>query len=169
MPGRVLEVRDPEARVVLGLASGVAHDLGLDDDAPALLPSAGRIAGLAAEVFGLARGARQAPGGAHQACGATLQNLVLGHSDDVLESLALEEGEELGTGKAAVQAHPQTRARKGRPQLGQQAREDPDGADRGRGIAGTQHIGKQILLGLRVEAQEPGRRQIAPAIVVSDR
>src|ERR1035438_10809616 len=54
MPGRVLEVRDYEARVVLGLAPGMTHDLSLDDDAAAVIPSAGGIAGLAIQMSGLA-------------------------------------------------------------------------------------------------------------------
>ncbi len=40
MPRGLFEVRDYEARVLLRLAPGAAHDFGLDDDAPTLLPSA---------------------------------------------------------------------------------------------------------------------------------
>jgi Putative transposase len=120
MPGRVFEVGDYEAWVVLGLAPRMTYDLGFDDDAPALIPSAGGIAGLAIQMSGLARFARQAPGGAHQARGAALQNLVFPHRHHVLESLTLEEGEQWGGGEAAVQAHPQPSTGEGRPQPRQQ-------------------------------------------------
>ena len=69
MPGRLLEVRDHEARVVFGLAPRMAYDFGLDHHAPALGPGAGSVAALAVEMRGLARFSGQAPGGAHQACG----------------------------------------------------------------------------------------------------
>lgn len=108
MPRRLLEVRDHEARVVFRLAPGMSHDFGLDNHAPALTPSPGRITAFLVEMLRLARFARQATSGAHQACGATLKYLVFAHRDDVLESLALEEGEDLRRGKAAVEAHPQS-------------------------------------------------------------
>jgi len=133
----------------------MTNDLRLDDDTAALIPGAGGIAGLAIQMRGLARFARQASGGAHQARGAALKNLVFSHGDHVLESLALEEGEELSRGKAAVQADPQPCTRKGRSQLWQQPRQDPDRADPGADIAGAQHVGEQILIRLFVEGQDP--------------
>ena len=96
MPGRVLEVGDHETRVVFGLAPGMTHDLGFDDDAAALIPGAGGIASLAIQMLGLPRCARHTPGGAHQARAAALQNLVFPHRDHMLEPLAFEEGEHLG-------------------------------------------------------------------------
>src|SRR5665213_2970229 len=84
MPGGVFEVGEHEARVVFGLAPGMTHNLSLDDDASALIPGAGSIARLAIKMSGQARFARQAPGGAHQARGSALQNLVFPHRDDVL-------------------------------------------------------------------------------------
>src|SRR3989442_9115519 len=89
IPRGVLKVRDYKARVVLRLAVGMAHDFGLDNDAPALIPGAGRISALLVEMLGLAGFARQTPGGGHQARRATLENLVFGHRDHGLESFAL--------------------------------------------------------------------------------
>ena len=77
MPGRVLEVGDHEARVVLGLTPAMADDLGLDDDAAALFPGAGGIASLAIQMRGLTRFARQPPGDAHEARSATREHHVL--------------------------------------------------------------------------------------------
>src|SRR5450631_266503 len=113
MPGRLPEVGDHEARVVLRLAPWMAHDFGLDDHAPALLPSAGGVAALAVDMCSLARFARPTPGGAHQARGPTLKNLVFAHRDDVFESLALEESEDRSGCEAAIEAHPQPCAREG--------------------------------------------------------
>src|ERR1019366_5023187 len=62
----VLEVSDHEARIVFRLAIRMAHDLGLDDDAAALLPGAGGVAALAVQMRGLARFAGKAPGRAHR-------------------------------------------------------------------------------------------------------
>ena len=93
--GSVLEVGDHESPIVVGLAPGMTHDLGFDDDVAALIPGAGGIARLAIQMLGLPRFARQASGGAHQARGAALQNLVLPHRHHVLELLAFEEGEHL--------------------------------------------------------------------------
>lgn len=57
-------------------------------------------------------------------------------------------------------AHPQSCTREDRPQPRQQSREDPD-RPTAAGIAGAQHIGEQVLLGLLVKAQEPvGSRSI---------
>ena len=145
----------------------MTNDLRLDDDAAALIPGAGGIAGLAIEMGGLARFARQTSGRTHQARCAALKNLVFPHRDDVLEPLALEEGEHLGGGEAAVQAYPQPCAREGRSQPRQQPRQDPDRTNPGAGIAGAQHVGEQVLIRLLVEGQEPGHRQIAPGVVVA--
>src|SRR5450631_1154578 len=145
----------------------MAHDFGLDDHAATLGPGTGGVAALTIDMRGLARFARPTPGGAHQARGATLQNLVFAHRDHVFESLALEESEDRGGREAAIEAHPQPCARKGRPQARQQSRKDPDSADRGAGITGAQYIGEQVLLGLLIEAQEPAYRQVAPRVVVA--
>jgi hypothetical protein len=99
----------------------------------------------------LARFTGEAPGGAHQARRAPLENLVFTHRDHVLESFALEEIKDLCSRKAVVEAHPQSRSGEGRAQLWQQAREDAERADRGADIAGAQHIGEQVLLGFLVE------------------
>ena len=78
-----------------------------------------------------------------------------------------EEGEHLGGSEAAIEAHPQPCSGEGRPQPRQQSRQDPERADPGTGIAGAQHVRKQILIRLLVERQEPGHRQVAPGVVVT--
>src|ERR1039457_1847754 len=125
------------------------------------------VVALAVDVSGLPRFARQTPGGTHQACGAPLQYLIFTHRDHVLESLAFEEGEDLGSGEAAIETHPQSYPRERRPQPRQEPRQYPDCSDRSRGIAGAQYIGEQVLLGLLVEGQEPSHRQVAPGVVVA--
>jgi hypothetical protein len=55
MPGRVRKVRDHEARVIFGLATGMADDFGLDDHAAAPCPSAGGIAALAVQMIAASR------------------------------------------------------------------------------------------------------------------
>jgi hypothetical protein len=78
---------------------------------------------------------------------------VLGRSfevrDHALEVLALEEGEDLGRREAAIEPHPKPCTRERGAQLRQQAREDPHRPDRRRDVAGTQHVGEQVLLRLR--------------------
>src|ERR1039457_7511216 len=129
------EVRDHKARVVFRLAIGMAHDLRLDDDTPALIPRTSRIAGLAVDMLGLAGFSRQPPGVAHQARGATLKNLVFPHRDDVLESLALKKGKQWCGCEAAIEAHPQPGARESGSPSRPQAAQDPDTTHRGAGRA----------------------------------
>jgi hypothetical protein len=62
------EVGHHEARVVLGVAAGVPHHLGLDDDAPFAVPPLGGVAGLHVEMRCPAGGFRERPGLAHQHC-----------------------------------------------------------------------------------------------------
>ena len=66
-----------------------------------------------------------------------------------------------------IEPDPQPRPRERGTQPRQQSRQDRDGAERGPGITGAQHVREQVLLGLLVEGQEPGHRQITPRVVVT--
>ena len=65
-------------------------------------------------------------------------------TDLPLESLALEEGKDLGRREAAIETHPQPCPREGRPQPRQQSRQDPDRADRGGGTCRAKRARRRI-------------------------
>src|SRR2546430_17393110 len=64
-----------------------------------------------------------------------LQPRVARHRHEVLDLLPLEEREQRGTRKAAIESHAEPRLRKGRPQLAQQAAQESPRPAMGRGIA----------------------------------
>src|SRR5437879_8460654 len=91
--GRVGQVGHEESRIALGIAPGIPHDLGLDDRPSLALPRPGRVARLAVEVLGPARGSGAYASLAQQAAGAFLQPRVALHVLEVLDRIGLQAGE----------------------------------------------------------------------------
>jgi len=165
--GRGFEVRDHETRVVLAVAAGMTDEIRLDHHAPTLRPGAGSIGILAVRVRGAWGPLGEAPGAAHQMGGKALKYRIFGHCDMALEAPLLEEGEDVGRSKAAIEPDPRACVRESRRQPRQQTRQDSNGPDRGRGIVRPQHIGKQIRLDLLVEGQESDYSHMASPVVLA--
>src|SRR5256886_17693725 len=77
-----------------------------------------------------------------------LQPRVARHRHEVLDLLPLEEREQRGTRKAAIESHAEPRLRKGRPQLAQQAAQESPRPAMGLGIARPEHGRDGELFGL---------------------
>ncbi len=130
----------------------------VDDDSPALRSGAGRIAGLAVQMFGLARFNGEAPSSAYQTGRTSLKYLVVRHCDRAFEAFVFEKVEDVGGRKSAVEPHPQSRPGNGHAQVRQQPRAGAERADRGADIAGAQYIREQVLYGFPVESQKTRHR-----------
>src|SRR5207253_2685482 len=101
-----LEVGDHEAGVEFRFAAIEPNHLGLADDATFALPGSSGIVEVGIDVLGLARGVTQDASDDQVEIDLALQDLVLGHRDDVLDADDIEELEQLGCGEAAIEAHP---------------------------------------------------------------
>ena len=104
MPWSLLEVRHDKASIVLRQLAFRAYHLCLDQHASlAFLPTLGGIAGLTEDVRRLVSDPRQPSGAAHQSSGTTFQYLVFSHSDQVTDVAVVQEIQQLGAGKSAIE------------------------------------------------------------------
>jgi hypothetical protein len=133
------------------------HDLGLDDDAPFARPLLGGIPRLAVQMRRLPRLARAHPRPAHQPPRALLQARVARHAHDVLDLLAFQEGEDLGAGKAPIQAHPKRGGREGGPEFAQQGPQDASRPQTSRRRAGAPATANCAGSSLNVTVATTGR------------
>ena len=122
---------------------------------------------LAVQMRRLARLAGADPGLAPQPLSALLQAPIARHRADVLDLFALQKQEQLGAGKAPVQADPERGRREGGPELAQQGPQDAPGSQAGRRFARAQYRGHCKLGRLVVERHGGHHRQVAPHIVVT--
>ena len=117
-------------------------------------------------MFGLAARLGAQTGAAHQPAAALDETHIAGDRHDVLDALGLQEGEDLGAGKAAVQPDPEDRPREGHPQAGEQAPQERDRAALGRAVARAQHRSDHVLRRLGIEGQRRHQGQVARGVVV---
>ena len=89
-----------------------------------------------------------------------------GWSEDE-SSDALEKGEDLRRGKAAVESHPDFRLGKGIPHPFYQAAQNTDGTGRTRRIPRPQHRRYQVLLRFLIKGQKTNHWQVTVATVVA--
>ena len=143
------------------------HHLGLDDHSALAPPRAGGVARLAVEVLGLATGLRAHAGAPHEPAAALDQPHIAGHRHDVLHALGVQEVQNLGTGKAPIEADAEDGSGEGDPQTSEQAPQERDRAVLGRAVAGPQDGGHQVLRRLGVERQRCHQRQVAPGVVMA--
>ena len=164
----LLHVGNDEARVVFGLFAFAINHLGLDDDAAFLLPTPGRVVGVAVDMFGLSGNSGEYAGILHGLFRLALQHRVLGHRHYVFDAgLGIQKGQQARMRKAAIEANADAHGREKVADNHQQAAQNPHRACRCGHVAGAQHSRTQILFGFVVEADETHHRQVAPVVVVS--
>ena len=139
------QIRDHEARIVLGVAPGMPHHLGLHDDPPLALPRPRGVPGLAEQVLGLRRWpSRRIARPAHQPAARACPGAHCWPSPRrTRRPRRSRKCKHLGAGKAAIQPDAQGRRGKGRPQLAEQPAQQPERAAAGRAVARPQHRGHQ--------------------------
>jgi len=112
-------------------------------------------------VCGLAAHLGGHTGPAYQPAAALGEAHIAGHRHHVLDTLGLQEVEDLGAGKAAFQPDAQDR-----PRRGEQTPQERNRAALGRAVARAQDRGHHGLRRLGIERQGRHQPQVVPRVVV---